>query len=141
MLLSHWRAEGSHPSAMTPKVDAVLEPVLVGLGAGTDPDCWVTWGDEPTRWSLMAPTSAGLVFAHVRVSAPQEGPRASGKLVRWSRVQIGDYSIEVQAGHRLLSFQVEGQVLRGVDDECDPLSSFILRLLATLDAQQAVGRG
>jgi hypothetical protein len=141
MLLSHWRAEGSHPTAMTPKVDAVLEPVLVGLGAGTDPDCWITWGDEPTRWSLMAPTPAGLVFVHVRVSAPQEGPRASGKLVRWSRVQIGDYSIEMHAGHRLLSFQIENQVLHGVDDECDPLSSFILRLLATLDAHPAVGRG
>ncbi len=133
MLLSQWRAEGSHPAAMTPKVDAVLAPVLVGLGAGDDPDCWVTWGDEPTRWSLMAPTPAGLVLAHVRVSAPQEGPRASGKLVRWHRVQVGDYSIEMHAGHRLLSFQIESQVLHGVDDECDPLSSFILRLLATLD--------
>ena len=100
------------------------------LGAAADPDCWVTWGDEPTRWSLMTPTPAGLVLVHVRVSAPQEGPRAAGKLVRWSRVQVGDYSIEMHAGHRLLSFQIESQVLHGVDDECDPLAAFIVRLLA-----------
>ncbi len=34
---AQWRAEGSHPAAMTPKVDAVLEPVLVGLGAPRRP--------------------------------------------------------------------------------------------------------
>jgi hypothetical protein len=141
MLLSEWRAQGSHPAALTPKVDAVVEPVLLGLGAEADPECWITWGDEPTRWSLMAPTPAGLVMVHVRVSAPQEGPRAAGKLVRWGRVQIGDYSVEMSAGHRLLSFQIESQVLHGVDDECDPLAAFILRLLATMDGRPLPGRG
>jgi hypothetical protein len=141
MLLSEWRAEGSHPAAMTPKVDAVVEPVLRGLGASVDPDCWVTWGDEPTRWSLMTPTAAGLVSVHVRVSAPQEGPRAAGKLVRWNRVQVGDFSVEVHAGHRLLSFQIENQVLHGVDDECDAMSAFIVRLLAALDGRPTPVRG
>jgi len=139
MLLSAWRAEGSHPSAMTPKVDSVLEPVLQALGAGTDPDCWISWGDDPGRWTLMAPTQAGLVSAHVRLATPQEGPRAAGKLVRWSRVQIGDYSVEMHAGHRLLSFQIESQVLHGVDDECDPLAVFINRLLATMDGRAPTG--
>ena len=60
MLLSEWRAQGSHEAALTPKVDAVVEPVLLGLGASADPECWVTWGDDPTRWSLMAPIPAGL---------------------------------------------------------------------------------
>ncbi len=135
MRLSEWRAAGAHPTAMGPKVDSVVEPVLHGLGAADDPDCWIVWGDEPSRWSLMTPTPAGLVTVHVRVSAPQEGPRASGKLVRWNRVQVGDYSVEVSAGHRLLTFQIESQVLHGVDDECDPLAAFIIRLLAGLDGR------
>ncbi len=135
MLLSAWRAEGSHPAAMSPKVDAVLEPVLQALGAGTDPDCWISWGDDPSRWTLLAPTPAGLVSAHVRLASSQEGPRAAGKLIRWNRVQIGDYSVELNAGHRLLSFQIESQVLHGVDDECDPVAAFILRLLATMDGR------
>ena len=88
MLLSAWRAAGAHPSAMTPKVDAVLAPVLEGLGAAADPDCWITWGDEPTRWSLMTPTPGGLATVHVRVSIPQEGPRAAGKLTRWEEAAI-----------------------------------------------------
>lgn len=141
MLLSEWRAAGTHPSAMTPKVDAVVEPVLKAMGAVEDPDCWVTWGDDPTRWSLMTPTPAGLVSVHVRVSAPQEGPRASGKLVRWSRVQIGEYSIEMHDGHRLLSFQIESQVLHGVDDECVPLAAFIVRLLAAQDGRLTAAFG
>lgn len=139
MLLSEWRATGIHPSSMTPKVDAVLAPVLEGLGADADPDCWITWGDEPTRWSLMTPTPAGLAAVHVRVTAPQEGPRAAGKLTRWNRVQIGDYSIESHSGHHLLSFQIDNQVLHGVDDECAPLSAFILRLLAAQDGRPGPG--
>ena len=135
MRLSEWRTAGTHPAAMGPKVDAVLEPVLRGLGVADDPDCWIVWGDEPSRWSLLAPTPTGLVSVHVRVSAPQEGPRAAGKLVRWNRVQVGDYSVEVSAGHRLLTFQIESQVLHGVDDECDPLAAFIVRLLAALDGR------
>jgi hypothetical protein len=138
MLLSAWRADGSHPAAMTPKVDAVLEPVLRGLGAEADPDCWVVWGDEPGRWSLLTSTPAGLVSAHVRVSSPLEGPRATGKLVRWNRVQVGDYSVEMHAGHRLLSFQIENQVLHGVDDECDALAAFIQRLLALMDGRAPI---
>ncbi len=139
MLLSDWRAAGSHPAAMSPKVDSVLEPVLSGLGVPADPDCWIVWGDEPSRWSLITPTPAGLVTANVRVSSPQEGPRANGKLVRWSRVQIGDYSVEINAGHRVLSFQVENQVLHGVGDECDILAAFILRLLALMDGRPTPG--
>ncbi|MGZ8502685.1 MAG: hypothetical protein ACXWW6_07520, partial [Candidatus Limnocylindrales bacterium] len=112
---------------------------LEGLGAAADPDCWITWGDEPTRWSLMTPTPGGLASVHIRVSAPQEGPRAAGKLSRWNRVQIGDYSIESHSGHRLLSFQIDSQVLHGVDDECGPLAAFILRLLAALDGRPSGG--
>ena len=109
-----------------------------GLGAAADPDCWVTWGDEPTRWSLMTPTPGGLAYVHIRVSAPQEGPRAAGKLTRWNRVQIGDYSIESHSGHHLLSFQIDSQVLHGVDD-VRRLAAFILRLLAAQDGRLSPG--
>ena len=40
-----------------------------------------------SRYMILVPTPAGLLQVHVRVNVPQEGPRASGKLVRWNRVQ------------------------------------------------------
>ena len=52
---------------------------------------------------------AGLVQVNVRVNVPGEGPRTTGKLVRWHRVQVGELSVEIQGGHRLLTFQVESQ--------------------------------
>ena len=122
---------------MAPKVVAVIEPVLAALGAGHDPGCWVLWGDDPgVRSMLLVPTALGLVEVHVRVNVPQEGPRASGKLVRWSRVQIGELAIEMAGGHRLLTFQVEGQVLRGSDDEADAIADFARRLIAAIDGRE-----
>ncbi len=137
MLLSSWWADGTHAAAMTPKVEALLTPALVDLGASPDPECWITWGDEPTRWSMLVPTPAGLAMIHVRVNVPQEGPRVAGKLVRWNRVQVGDYSLESHGGHRMLSFQIESQVLHVVDDECERLAAFIAVLLAALDGRPA----
>ena len=63
--------------------------------------------DELARWAasrapeLLAPgagvavaaTPAGLVQAVVRVMVPQEGPRASGKIIRWNRVQTGELAL------------------------------------------------
>ena len=135
MFLSSWLADGSHAVSMTPKVEALLGPALTDLGATLDPDCWITWGDDPSRWSMLTPTPAGLATVHVRVNVPQEGPRVAGKLVRWNRVQVGDYSIESHSGHRMLSFQIEGQLLHAVDDECDRLAAFIAVLLAALDGR------
>ena len=66
---------------------------------------------------------AGLVTCSIRVNVPQEGPRASGKLVRWSRLQVGELSVENQGGHSLVSFQVESQVLRGSDDAADEIAA------------------
>ena len=137
MLLSDWRAIETHAAALTPKVVAIVEPVLTGLGASADPDCWIVWGDDPSRFALLTPTPAGLATVHVRVTVPQEGPRAAGKLVRWNRVQVGDYSVDTQAGHRLLSFQLEGQLLRAVDDDVDPLAAFVLALLGVMDGRTA----
>ena len=97
MRLSEWFAGAPTREAAGPKVLAVAEAVLATLGAVPDSDCWVIWGDDPgVRWALLAPTPAGLVTAHVRVNVPQEGPRAAGKLVRWSRIQLGEIAVEVQ---------------------------------------------
>ncbi len=138
MRFSEWRATAPRREAVSPTVMAVLEPVLESLGAGRDPECWVSWGDDPgLRWTLLAPTPAGLVEASVRVNVPGEGPRAAAKLVRWPRVQIGDLTVESQGGHRFVSLQVEGLVLRGVDGEADRIAAFVRRLLDAADGRAA----
>jgi hypothetical protein len=121
---------------MTTKVLAVVEPVLSALGAGRDPECWVAWGEVPaTRYTILAPAPAGLITCHVRVNLPQEGPRCAAKLARWNRVQLGELGIETQGAHRLLSFQVESQVLRGVDAEADAIAEFAVGLIAAVDGR------
>jgi hypothetical protein len=136
MRLSDWTSRAPRKEALAPKVVAVIEPVLTSLGAGPDPSCWISWGDDPAaRYLLLTPTAAGLLMVHVRVNVPQEGPRASGKLIRWSRVQTGELAVEMAGGHRLLSFQVEGQVLRGSDAEADDIAAFALDLFAAMDGR------
>ena len=136
MRLSEWGTRAPHKDSLTPKVLAVVEPVLSSMGAGPDPSCWISWGDDPAvRWTVLVPTPAGLLVVHVRVNVPQEGPRAGGKLVRWNRVQIGELAVEMAGGHRLLSFQVESQVLRGSDDAADVIAAFALELFAAIDGR------
>jgi hypothetical protein len=136
MRLSEWRTRGPHKGAITPKVLAVVEPVLAALGADDDPRCWVVWGDDPgVRYVLLAPTDVGLVQVLVRVNVPGEGPRASAKVIRWNRVQLGELALEMVSGHRLLGFQVESHILRGSDDEGDAMASFALELFARVDGR------
>ena len=124
---------------MTPKVIAVIQPVLVALGAEADPPCWMAWGDDPgIRYMMLVPTVVGLIELHVRVNVPQEGPRVSGKLVRWNRVQVGELAIEMAGVHRLLTFQVESQVLKGADDDADAIAGFALELFAAIDGRVLV---
>ena len=139
MRLTDWRGRSPHKDAMAPKVVAAIEPVLTALGAERDPACWVAWGDDPgIRYMIFAPTLVGLAEVHVRVNVPQEGPRASGKLVRWNRVQVGELAIEMASGHRLLTFQVESQVLRGSDADADGIAAFALELFAAIDGRSVV---
>jgi hypothetical protein len=134
--LSDWRATASNPASLNPKVESTVVAVLTSMGAEPDPECWVLWGDDPmVRWFLMAPTSAGLVEVNVRVNVSQEGPRAAGRLVRWSRVQVGDFQAEALAGHRVLNFQIESHVFHAVDAECEALSGFIRGMLALIDSR------
>ena len=136
MRLSEWRASGPAREAVAAKVSAVVDPVLAALGAGTDPHGWVAWGEEPAnRFTIFVPTDPGLIACFVRVNVPGEGPRATTKLVRWNRVSIGELSVETQAGHRLLSFQLESQVLRGADLEADRAAAFALRVIAAIDGR------
>lgn len=139
MRLSDWRGRSPHKDAMAPKVIAVIEPVLTALGAATDPACWVAWGDDPgMRYMILVPTPVGLAEVHVRVNVPHEGPRVSGKLVRWNRVQVGELAIEMASGHRLLTLQVESQVLRGSDADADGIAAFALELFAAIDGRSLV---
>jgi len=134
--LSEWCASAPAPDGVSPKVLAVLEPVLATLGCPRDPTCWVAWGEDPaTRWGLLCPTAAGLVTLAIRVNIPQEGPRASGKLIRWPRVQVGEFAVEMQGGHRFMSTSVEGVVLRGMDAEADVIGAFLHTVLAAIDGR------
>jgi hypothetical protein len=136
MRLSGWRALAPYKDSTSPKVLAVVEPALVTLGAERDPECWVAWGDDPSvRYLIFAPTLNGLVQLNVRVNVPGEGPRAGGKVVRWNRVQFGELGVEIQGGHRLVSFQVEAQVLTGVDDVGDGIAAFAQALFAAVDGR------
>ena len=136
MRLSEWRASSPSKEAGGAKVAAIVDPVLRALGAEPDPECWVAWGDEPAvRYTVFVPTPAGLIASFVRVNVPGEGPRISAKLIRWSRVQLGELAIETQAAHRLLSFQVESQVLKGADEKADRIARFALELLAAVDGR------
>jgi len=136
MRLSEWRASSPSKEAGGAKVAATVDPVLRSLGAEPDPECWVAWGEEPAvRYTIFVPTAAGLITTYVRVNVPGEGTRATGKLIRWSRVQLGELSMETQGGHRILSFQVEQQVLQGTDDKADRIARFGLELLAAVDGR------
>jgi hypothetical protein len=136
MRLSGWRAKAPYKDSVSPKVLAVVESALVELGAGSDPECWVAWGDDPSiRYLVLAPTPSGLVQVNVRVAVPGEGPRAGGKVVRWNRAQLGELAVEIQGGHRLVTFQVETLVLNGVDDAADAIAAFAQALFAAVDGR------
>jgi hypothetical protein len=136
MRLSQWRASAPVKDAVGPKVAAVVDPVVAALGAEPDPHAWIAWGDEPAvRYTMFVPTPAGLISSFVRVNVPGEGPRASSKLIRWNRVQMGELAVETQGGHRLLSFQLEGVVLKGADENADAVARFALELFAAIDGR------
>ena len=136
MRLSEWRKRAPSRDSVSPKVQAVVDPALGMLGAPGDPDCWVVWGDDPgVRYMILAPTQSGLIQLNVRVNVAGEGPRASGKVVRWNRVQLGELGLEMQGGHRLISFQVETQVLNGADATADAIAGFAQVLFAAVDGR------
>jgi hypothetical protein len=139
--LSEWQARTTNRDAMADKVLTPAHDALELLGAERDPECWIVWGDDPgVRWSILAPAVSGLVQVNVRVNVPGEGPRSAGKLIRWHRVQIGELSVEIQGGHRLLTFQVESQLLHGSDAEAEAVSAFVTSLFAAMDGRTPPAR-
>jgi hypothetical protein len=138
MRFSEYRAKAPVKDAAAPKVVAVVEQALAALGADRDPECLVAWGDDPAvRYVMFVPTPAGLIQLAVRVAVPGEGPRAGGKVIRWSRVQLGELAVEIQGGHRLVTFQVESQVLNGADAKADAITAFAQVLFAAVDGRVA----
>jgi hypothetical protein len=138
MRLSEWQPRAPHRDSMTGSVVASTIGALALLGAGTDPECWILWGDDPgLRYTILAPAPAGLVTVNVRVNVPGEGPRAAGKIVRWHRVQVGELSVEVHGDRRMITFQVESQLLRGVNEEAAEIAAFVDGLLAAMDGRSA----
>lgn len=136
MRLSEWRAKAPNKDAVAPKVVAVVEQALLALGGDQDPECWVAWGDDPgIRYLVLVPTPAGMLQINVRVMVPGEGPRAAGKVVRWARLQLGELAVEIQGGHRLVTFQVENLVLTGADAAADGISAFAQALFAAVDGR------
>jgi len=136
MRLSEWRTAAPSREAMSGKVLAVVEPVVDALGAEPDPQAWVIWGDDPAvRYVILVGTPTGLITCHVRVNVPGEGPRTNAKLARWSRVQLGELAVEMQGGHRVVTFQVDQLVVRGVDAEGDGVAEFAVGILAAADGR------
>jgi hypothetical protein len=138
MRWSAWRAKAPFKDSVVPKVLSIVDGALAGLGADADPECWVVWGDDPRmRYAILVPTLSGLVVVNVRVSVPGEGPRAGGKIVRWPRVQLGELAVEIQGGHRLVTFQVETHVLNGADAAGDAIAAFAQSIFAAADGRPA----
>ena len=136
MRLIDWRARAPAKAAVGARVTEVVTTALTTLGAEADPDCWIAWGDDPTvRYLVLAPIPAGLIQLSVRVNVAGEGPRASGKVIRWHRVQLGELGIELQGGHRLATFQIDTQVLTGADEVADRIAAFAGVLFAAVDGR------
>ncbi len=134
MRLSQWRKAAPTEGAMNDRVLAVVGPVLADLGAERDPECWVAWGEEPDlRYSLLAPTLAGLITVAIRFTNLEDGPRVIAKLVRWSKVSVSELGLDAGNGHRMVAVQVENLVLKGVDEEADRICKFVRILIAGVD--------
>jgi hypothetical protein len=134
MRLSEWRKAAPTEGAMNDRVLAVVGPVLADLGAERDPECWVVWGEDPDlRYSLLAPTLAGLITAAIRFTSPEDGPRVIAKLVRWSKVSVSELGLDAGGGHRMVAVQVENLVLKGMDEEAHRICEFVRILIAGVD--------
>jgi hypothetical protein len=134
MRLSEWRKKAPLAEAASDDVMAIIEPILVDLGARADADCWVIWGEDPgMKYSILAPALAGLISIAVRPLGSIEGPRATGKLTRWSKLNVTELGVEAAGGHRIVAVQVESYVLKGVDDEADRICEFVRGIVAGVE--------
>jgi hypothetical protein len=136
MRLSDWQATLRGQRLMTGKVALAYGPALALFGAGLESDGYVVWGDDPdVHYSILVVGDAGLIVVVVRVNVPQEGPRASAKVIRWGRVSIGELSVDVTRGHRQATAQIESYILKGVDDDADRIGAFVGHVLTRIDGR------
>jgi len=137
MRLSEWQQAAPTAEAMTDRVVSILVPALADLGAEPNPECWVAWGEYPDlKYSILAPTPAGLIYVAIRMTTPIEGPRVTAKLIRWPKVAIGELSLESTSSYRMVAVQVEGLVIKGMDEEADRICTFVRGLIAGTDGRQ-----
>jgi hypothetical protein len=140
MRLSDWRDAAPRKESMSHKVLSVIDTALDLFGADPDPDCWVVWGDDPNvRYTIFIPMPMGMMQINVRVMVPGEGPRAGGKLIRWHKVSTGEFAIEIQGGHRMVNWQLEGNVMRGTDESADQMSAFVRTVFEAIDGPTYIG--
>lgn len=138
MRLSEWREKAPLPEAASDRVMAVVQPLLVDLGARADAECWVVWGEDPgMKYSILSSSLAGLITVAVRPIGGEEGPRATAKLVRWSKLNVSELSVEASGGHRIVAVQVDSHVLKGFDDEADRICEFVRGLVAGIENRSA----
>ena len=134
MRLSEWRKQAPIPECVSKPVIAMIEGVLGDLGVAPNVDCWVLWGDDPgMRYSILAPSLAGMASVAVRPVGGHDGPRATGKLTRWSKLTVSELSVDAAGGHRIVALQVESFVLKGMDDEADRICNFVRSLVAGIE--------
>ncbi len=140
MRFDDWRATPEGERHLTERLVALIDPVSRVLGVGTETACHVVWGDQPpARFQVLLATEAGLAVLNVRVNVPQEGPRISGRLVRWGRVQAGEVTIEAHSGHAQVSAQFEGQVLQGLDTAGERIAEWMIEVYRRVE--RATGAG
>jgi hypothetical protein len=134
MRFAEWRDGPEGRQRLPEKVIFLIETVTQTLGADGEVSCYVVRGDQPdSRFQVLAATSAGLMALNVRVNLPQEGPRVSGRLVRWGRVQAGEVAIEGHGGHVQVSAQFEGAVLQGLDSAAREIAVWMTEVYRNLD--------
>lgn len=134
MRLSEWCEGAPVAESVSAPVMALVESLYADLGVGEETDCWVLWGEDPAmRYTILAPSLAGLAIVSVRPTGSADGPRGNGKLVRWSKLSVSELTIESAGGHRIVAIQIESNVLKGVDDEADRICDFVRIVLAGLE--------
>ncbi|MGC8634130.1 MAG: hypothetical protein ACP5VP_05630 [Candidatus Limnocylindrales bacterium] len=134
MRFADWQATPEGSRYLTDRLVPLIESAARTLGAHDATPCYVAWGDQPeARFQVMLSTDGGLGIFNVRVSVPQEGPRLSGRLVRWARVQAGEVTFEAHSGHIQVSAQFEGQVLLGLDEAGERIAEWMTEVYRRVD--------
>ena len=69
---------------------------------------------------------------------PGRGNPRHGETRSLEPVQLGEVTVETQAGHRVATFQVDQFVLRAADAGADRIGEFALAVFAAVDGRPAV---